>query len=114
MKINILPFIVESMGDNEIIYNDIDETYIKNRYVFYKAAKNHPLYNHQIVKEGSLIQEEYRKKILGILLIGQSDNNTTEEIEKLIKKGYRYTYVYVKNHSRIYLNDYIKSFIKKT
>lgn len=113
MKINILPFIVESMGDNEIIYNDIDETYIKNRYVFYKAAKNHPLYNHQIVKEGSLIQEEYRKKILGILLIGQSDNNTTEEIEKLIKKGYRYTYVYVKNHSRIYLNDYIKSFIKK-
>lgn len=113
VEINFLPFIVESMGDNEYIYEDIDRIYVKNRYAFYRAAKEHPLYNHQIIKEGSLVQEEYRKKILGILVEAQNNKDIVVEIENLIKKGYRYTYIYVRNHPKIYLNEYTKFFIKK-
>jgi len=112
MELNLLPFVVEALGNNRKIYKDIDRLYQTNKYEFYKAAKEHELYNHQIVTEGSLIQEEYCKKILGIIA-GAKDEKTHTELDKIIRKGYRWTYIYVENHATIKISRYLNSFIKK-
>lgn len=112
MQVNLLPFVIEALGANKKIYKDIDRIYQENKYEYYKAAKEHELYNHPIVKEGSLIQEEYCKKALGIL-IGPKDEKLVIELEKLFKRGFRYTYTYAEKHLRIDLSKFIYAFMKK-
>lgn len=110
MEFNLLPFLCEAFATNEKIYKDIDKLYKKNKYEFYRLAKSHSLYNHPMANENSLIQDEYFKKSLGIFL-GQEGYG--EIIYKIIKKGWRYAYIYVKNHSCIDLEEFLMSFVKK-
>ena len=113
MQVNLLPFVVEALGNCKKIYKDIDRVYQQNKYEFYKAAKASELYNHHIVREGSLIQEEYCKKVLGIILGAGEDKKIHTEIENLIKKGFRYTWVYLEKHLKIDLQDFARAFYKK-
>ena len=51
----------EALGYNKAIYGEIDDIYKKKRYEFYKLARENNLYNHQMITEGGLLQEEYCK-----------------------------------------------------
>jgi len=113
MELNLLPFIIEALGNNKKIYKDIDKVYQANKYEFYKAAKEHELYNHQMVTEGSLLQEEYCKKILGIIAAAGKNEEINDKLYDLIFKAYRWTYLYVENHQVIKFQDYHKAFAKK-
>lgn len=113
MEVNILPFVVEALGVNKKIYKDIDKLYQSNKCKFYKAARGHELYNHPIIKEGSLIQEEYCKKVLGILTGAGKDIKVHRELQQIIKKGYHYTWVYLENHINIDLQRFVQAFLKK-
>lgn len=113
IQINLLPFVVEALGNNKKIYKDIDKLYQESKYDFYKVAKESELYNHQIIKMGSLIQEEYSKKILGILLGAGEDEYIHSGIRNLIKKGFRYSWTYTQNHAQIDLDKFVKAFAKK-
>lgn len=110
IEINLLPFLCEAFSTNPRIYNNIDNLYKKDKYTFYRLAKNHELYNHVMAKEGSLEQEGYFKKALGIFL---SDRKYEEEIYKLFIKGWNYTYVYVRNHDNFTMEEYLQSLAKK-
>lgn len=112
MATDLLPFVVQAIGHNKRIYKDIDKMYQKNKYEYYKAAKKHKLYNHIAIKEGSLLQEEYCKKVLGIL-VGNKDDEWVKDFDKLLKKGFEYTYTYVENHRRIDLEEFARAFMKK-
>jgi len=113
MEISLLPFVVEALGYNKTIYKDIDRLYQKHRFKYYKAAKSHELYNHQIVTEGSLLQEEYCKKSLGIFLCINTDKKNNEGLEKIIRKGWPYPYLYVENHTEIDIGDFLNRMVKK-
>ena len=113
MKVNLLPFVVEAIGANRKTYKEIDRVYQENKYKYYKLAKEHKLYNHPIIKEGSLVQEEYCKKTLGILLDSHNNPDTFQEVVKIIKKGFRYAWVYVENHKKINLIEFRNAFIRK-
>lgn len=113
MQVNLLPFVIEALGQNKRIYKDIDKLYQSNKYKFYKAAKEHELYNHQIIKEGSLIQEEYCKKVLGAFAGAEGDININQELQQIIKKGFRYTWVYLENHNNFDLQQFSNAFMKK-
>lgn len=108
-----MPFVIEALGNNKKIYKDIDRLYQAHKYEFYKAAKEHELYNHQIVTEGSLIQEEYCKKILGIIAGAGEKEDVYIELDKIIKKGFKWTYLYVEKHQKVNTQDYLRAFIKK-
>lgn len=113
MNVNLFPFFIEALGVNKKIYKDIDKLYQKHKFEFYKAAKEHELYNHQIVTEGSLIQEEYCKKALGILAGAGDKQEVLDELNNIIRKGFTYTYLYVNNHETIDMDKFIKALEKK-
>lgn len=113
MELNLIPFVVEALGSNKTIYKDIDNLYQRHKYEFYKAAKESEWYEHPIFKEGSLLQEEYCKKVLGILIADIDDETVYHDFMKLIQKGYRWTYEYVKSRFSIDVDEYLKAFTKK-
>lgn len=113
MGLNLIPFVVEALGSNKTIYKDIDNLYQRHKYEFYKAAKESEWYEHPIFKEGSLLQEEYCKKVLGILIADIDDETVYQDFMKLVQKGYRWTYEYVKSRFSIDVDEYLKAFTKK-
>lgn len=113
VELNLLPFLVEALGSNSKIYKDIDKLYKTNKYKFYKSAKEHELYNHHIIKEGSLAEEEYCKKILGIIIEAVEDEIIYNEVQDLIKKGFKYAWSYLQNNSKIDLGEFANAFTRK-
>ncbi len=111
--INLLPFVVEALGYNRKIHKDIDRLYQTRKYEFYQAAKNHELYTNRILSEGSLLQEEYCKKALGILLCANGHEETFNKLEDIFKKGWTYAFLFVKNHEEIDLEKFLVRLIRK-
>jgi len=91
-QINMLPFLLEAFAENKNLYKYIDYLYMQDKYKFYKLAKLSPLYNHPILCEGDILRQEYGRKILGILLACNDDPKLTEEVFKLVEKGWPYIY----------------------
>jgi len=110
MDIDIIPFLCEGFSTNNKVYKLIDELYKKDKTLFYEAARKSIWYSHPIALEGSLEQEEYFKKSLGILLNREEYN---AEIISIIIKGWKYVYTYAENHKVITLEDFCFSYIKK-
>lgn len=114
MQLYILPFIVEAFGSNPKIYKDIDRLYQKRKYEYYKAAKEDELYNHQIITEGSLVQEEYCKKALGLILLSEKYADLKEGLSDVIRKGWTYAYLYVSNNPKIFGEKFLINVVKKS
>ena len=114
-SLDLLPFIVEALGGCKRAYDDIDKLYQTKRYQFYKTATKHELYNHQIVTGGSLLQEEYCKKILGIIAyaLSHEDEELLLKVEQIIEKGFPWTCLYVKNHLKVDISEFISAYKKK-
>ena len=113
MEFSLLPFLIESLGYNKLIYSDIDKLYQTDKLKFYNSAKNHELYNHPIIKEGGLLQEEYSKKALGLVLNSEPGGYIENDLTEILIKGWKYVYVFIKNKNTIDLDKFGKSFIKK-
>lgn len=113
MELNLLPFAVEALGYNKKIYKDLNRLYQSRKYQFYRTAKAHELYTHQIVTEGGLLQEEYCKKALGILLCASDDDETATALSAIFRKGWTYAYLFVENNAEIDLGRFMKNAIKK-
>ena len=113
MEFNIFPFVVEALGCNEKVYKDLDRLYQSRKYEFYRAAKEHELYTHQIVTEGGLLQEEYCKKALGILLCAIGNEEIAESLSAIFRKGWTYAYLFVQNNAEIDLGRFMRSIVKK-
>ena len=109
-KLSFIPFFCEGFSTNPKVYKLIDDIYVKDKILFYETAKKNPWYTHPISKEGSLEQEEYFKKSLG--LFSNLDKYGTDILE-IIKRGWRYTYTYTQNHNSILLEDFLTSFSRK-
>lgn len=110
MTINLLPFLCEAFSTNRRIYKLIDEVYKLDKIKFYNSAKENEWYIHPISQEGSLEQEEYFKKTLGIIL---NSEGYEKYIDNIIKKGWHYAYNYSKNNDVIIVEKFLKGLIKK-
>ena len=99
IEIGLLPCIVEAFAGNTKIYGNIDEIYKTDRYAFYKLAKSSEIYNHPFIVDGNVYKEEYGRRILGILLhMSQaSDQEFTDRIFKIVKKGWPVAYSLANN-----------------
>ncbi len=95
MNLNLLPFMAYCFSINETIYKDIDDLYSKNESRFYKSARENPEYATNIIVQGSIQQEEYYKKSLGIL---ENSRDYSFEVNSLISKGWAFTYKYCQNN----------------
>ncbi len=115
-KLNLLGFLCEAWGYNTKIYKDIDKLYDKYKYECYKLAKKNEWYNHPLLNDGNLIQVEYRKKALGIILYSQKyadDMKFKKQFSDIVEKGWNFVCNYIISHNKITISDFVKYFIKK-
>lgn len=93
--LNITPFIVEALIAKERLRKEIDKIYNKDKYTYYTYAKNSPFYNHLLITQGTIVTQEYSRKLLGILVHAE-DNEYPNDLFYLIKKGYPVIFNYVR------------------
>jgi len=113
VTIDLLPFMVEALGCNRIIREPMDALYQSDKFRFYELARNHELYNRPIVKEGGLLQEEYSKKALGILLAADDDEEVFSSLLRLIKTGWKEVYSFVVNCSSLSVRSLMNCIVRK-
>ncbi len=107
MNLNLLPFMAYCFSINEVIYNDIDNLYNKNESRFYKSAKASSEYNATFIMQGSIKQEEYYKKSLGIF---ENSKDFEGEINSIISKGWTFTYKYCLSNTNLDALSFISDF----
>ncbi|MCD3301280.1 hypothetical protein, partial [Clostridium botulinum] len=111
--LDFLPFMAEAFSTNTKAYKLIDKVYNTDKIRFIEKAKENKWYDSAMAKEGSIKQEYYFKKAMGLLLVAQEDERITDELLNVIAKGWRYAHTYVRQHDVLNLYHFIGSYIKK-
>ncbi|MDP4178700.1 MAG: hypothetical protein Q8900_10215 [Bacillota bacterium] len=79
--------------------NDINKLYHLDKLKYIDAVNNSTCKNHTIIIQGTLSQEIYARKVLGILLIAEDDFNLRSKVIKLLRKHYPMVFNSVKQHN---------------
>ncbi|EGT4205778.1 hypothetical protein EPL64_14500 [Clostridioides difficile] len=107
-ELNLIPFLAEALSVNKKCYGIVDKYYSRNKLKYINLAKESIFYNSKIASEGSIIQEYYFKKALGILL--SQENETIFEIYKL---GYKVAYNYINSIQIFKASNFLKKLLAK-
>ncbi|MCC0705013.1 hypothetical protein IC213_18315 [Clostridioides sp. ES-S-0049-02] len=107
-ELNIIPFLAEALSINKKCYKLIDKYYNENKLKYLNLAKENVFYNSRIASEGSIIQEYYFKKALGILLSEENDI-----LINILKSGYKGAYKYVDSIQIFKLSSFVKKLMLK-
>lgn len=107
--------IMMAVGSRDSLHKEIAEIYREKREVYYEFFKKSPYYKDQ--RLASLSVQNYRaiQQFIGIYLFEQSINSEQTTL-KLIKKGYRFVYNFVKNSLKVdfyKLRDQYIDYVKK-
>jgi len=113
VEVDLLPFLVEALGHNRKIRDSLDELYQSDKFRFYELARNHELYDHPIVKEGGLLQEEYSKKALGILLAAGEDEVVFSSLLQVLEVGWKEIYSFVSSRPSFSLRSLMRLVVRK-
>lgn len=98
-----------SLIRNNEMKKDIDKIYMNDRLKYYDAAINSTCIKHTIMMQGTLEQEIYARRVLGILLEAEFDNSIRSKLVKLLRKYYPIIYNSVKKRDKEKLkNKYMK------
>lgn len=100
-QIDTTYFICESLSTTSRAYRHIDSVYNKNKEKYLKLAKKHKYYKLGI--DGSIEQEYYFKKVLGIIL-----DDDIDMIAWLLKMTYKKSNQLVKNSTIVNISDIFK------
>lgn len=113
--VNILIYLAEALSYKKKCYEDIDKVYNTNPYLFDTAFEESDYKNHPIAKQGTIIQDHYFKKMLGILLVHSVDSETVpyEKIYKMVKSGYRYPVAYLEQRTTFDFSHFVGALLKK-
>lgn len=97
------------LARNNEMKKDIDKIYMSDKLKYYNAAINSTCVNHIILMQGTLEQEIYARRVLGILLEAEVDNCVRSKLIKLLRKYYPIIYNSVKKRNKEKLkNKYMK------
>ncbi|MGO0987466.1 hypothetical protein ACTPEW_16150 [Clostridioides difficile] len=107
-EVNIIPFLAESLSSNKKCYKFIDKYYNENKLKYLNLARESIFYNSSVAKQGSIIQEYYFKKALGILLSEENDI-----IINILESGYKGAYKYVDSIQIFKLSSFVKKLMLK-
>lgn len=107
--------ITMAMGSRDILHEEISSIYKENKVTYYREYKNSPYYHDSRLQSLSVQNYQAIQQFIGIYLHEQSLQSTSITM-KLIKKGYRFVYNFVKNNLKVDLyklrDDYI-AYVKK-
>lgn len=98
-----------SLTRNNNMKKDINKLYMEDKLKYYNASINSTCINHIIMMQGTLEQEIYARRVLGILLIAEFDHNLRSKVIKILRKYNPIIYSSVKKHDKEKLkNRYMK------
>ncbi|EKQ56667.1 MULTISPECIES: hypothetical protein [unclassified Clostridium] len=97
------------LSRNSQAKNDLERLYMADKLKYYNAFLNSSSLNYVLIMQATIEEQIWARKILGILLVAESDNNIRNKVIKLLKKYYPLVYESVKKRNKEKLkNKYIK------
>ncbi|NRW37437.1 hypothetical protein [Clostridium beijerinckii] len=98
-----------SLTRSKEMKKDIDKIYYEDRLKYYNAAINDTCINYTTIKQANIEQEIYSRRIVGVLIEGETDSMLRSKIIKVLRKYYPIIYNAVKKHDKkILKNRYMK------
>lgn len=88
------------LARNNEIKEEIDQLYIADQQKYYHASKNSSCINHIMMTQGTLEQEIYARKVLGLLVVAEVDYDLRSSVIKILRKYYPSVYKSVKKISK--------------
>lgn len=114
-EFNLIPYIADILSTDSYFYDTIDDIYYRNEYLYVQILKQSE--SKESFGGGSIIHDSYYRKSIAILEDIVSPGHKLEKCEEnlihKIEKRYNYSYVYVKNHKEIDINDFHIKLAKK-
>lgn len=105
IKDYILSNISIGLASNSEVRQYIDNVYNKDQLKYYNAAINSSTVTHIIMAQGSLEEEIYSRKLLGILLVAEFDSSLRNNVIKILRKHHPVVYNSVKKFDKRKLRD---------
>lgn len=107
--------IMMAIGSRDSLHEEIAAIYREKREIYYEFFKNSPYYEDE--RLASLSVQNYRaiQQFIGIYLFEQTIDSE-QTTQKLIKKGYRFVYNFIKNNLKVdfyKLRDQYVDYVKK-
>lgn len=112
INVDIRMYLIIALGINDYLYEDIENIYSENKLEYYKCYKESVYYNCPMFSSFTTKKHESIKKIAGIIQWEYS-NRKNDIIYSLIKKGYKFTWNYLKNREKISVKDLIQTYDNK-
>lgn len=92
--------ITMAIGSRNILHDEINQIYKENREVYYEYFKKSSYYEDKRLASLSVQNYQAIQQFIGIYIFEQSIDSTSSTM-KLIKKGYRFVYNFVKNQMKV-------------
>lgn len=103
--------LIVALGSKTALHSEIDAIYRQNELYYYNAYKESIYYNYPLFSTFTTMKAEYMKKATGIVQADYNNNSNTN-IFRLIKKGYKAAWNYVKDRDTVDINDFLISWLK--
>lgn len=112
IKADITTYLIVALGSNKFLHNDIDKIYKNNEREYYKAFKESKYENFPLFRAYTTIKYQYIRKVAGIVVWGCA-HDYFNDINFLIKKGYKYLWDNIVNAKEVDLTFIFESYEEK-
>lgn len=102
-------FLIIALGGNSYLHPFIETIYRKKEWEYYEAYKRSGLMENPLFSLYSTYSEERIRQVAGIVAWSEQNNNFAQ-VEQLIKKGYKFVYQYLQQHSYIDFEHFMRTF----
>ncbi|NHC40600.1 hypothetical protein G6549_11505 [Bacillus sp. MM2020_1] len=105
-------FLIIALGGNSYLHPFIETFYRNNEWKYYEAYKRSGLIGNQLFSLYSTQSEEKIRQVAGIVAWSEQ-NNDYAHVEQLIKKGYKFVYQYLQQHSYIDFEHFMRTISRR-
>ena len=105
-------FLSIALGGNSYLHPYIDDLYRKNEWEYFEAYQSSGLNGNPLFSMYTTNSEEKIRQVAGILE-WCNQNQQFYLLDQLIKKGYKFVYQYLKLHTEIDFEHFMRSFAKR-
>ncbi len=105
-------FLCIALGGNSFIHAFIDELYSKEEWTYYEAFQKCEWKNKSLFSMYTTKSEGKIRQVAGIVAWSYQSQQFTQ-VDQLIKKGYKYVYQYMQQHTHIDFEHFMRSFAKR-
>ncbi|MGG3563308.1 hypothetical protein ABES03_17085 [Neobacillus rhizosphaerae] len=105
-------FFIIALGGNSYLHPYIETFYRNNEWEYYEAYKRSEFTDHPLFSMYSTQSEERIRKVAGMVAWSE-ENSDFSPIEQLLKKGYKFVYQYMQQHSFIDFEHFMRTFSRR-